>query len=173
MTDDIVRGVDPRHSPVIPRGAKRSRGIHPDHQTPCPQQRRRRGPIPAQGNALGLRHMQKMSQALKGRTIHPQRTRFGRVGSPFQGWFRSTAMVPRALPWAFVVRPVGAAPILTTRHRPTASASARTSLANATPRHSARSEAESRNPPRPPRHRQSVRTRPPGGCRVDRRGGCT
>jgi hypothetical protein len=52
--------------------------------------------------------MQKMSQALKGRPIRPQRTRFGRFGSPFQGWFRGTAMIPRALPWAFVVRPVGA-----------------------------------------------------------------
>jgi hypothetical protein len=34
-----------------------------------------------------------------------------RVGSPFQGWFRWTATVPRGMPWAFVVRPVGAVPI--------------------------------------------------------------
>jgi hypothetical protein len=114
-------------------------------------------PNPSPGQRPGnLRPMQK-SQALKGRpnsSPHLQRTRFGHVGSPFQGWCclfvswfpgrcpglswtapsglmftdrhgsqgdalgfhgpprwglcSSIVMVPRAMPWAFMARPVGA-----------------------------------------------------------------
>jgi hypothetical protein len=56
----------------------------------------RPGFMPAQGNALGFRH--KMIKALKGRLHH---------GLPLQG-FVFFFSKPRALPWAGMVRTVGA-----------------------------------------------------------------
>jgi hypothetical protein len=94
-------------------------GIHPVHQTPACVAALKARPNSSPGQRPGKFVPCKNVQALKGRPIHLRRTRFGRVGSPFQGWFSPIAMIPRALPWAFVARPVGAyLPPPPPRHQP-------------------------------------------------------
>ena len=59
----------------------------------------------AQGNALGERRTRK-AEALKGRDRGPM----GHLSRPFRALAFLPTRFPRALPWAFLLRPSGARP---------------------------------------------------------------